>query len=148
MKRIATVFLLALLVGGFCVTGAHATVSRGLDCRQCHSFSNQRPVANAGADQTVNPASSATLNGSGSSDADDGIAPYQWRQISGPSVRLSRAAYSNASFTAPQVDSRGATLTFELTVKDRAGLSTSDTVSVSVSRSGDDDDDDDEEDDD
>jgi hypothetical protein len=109
---------------------------------------NKPPVANAGQDRTARSGSTVRLSGAGSTDPDDGIASYQWRQISGPSVRLSRAASSSASFTAPGVDSRGATLTFELTVKDRGGLSTSDTVAVSVYRDDDDDDDDDEDDDD
>lgn len=111
---------------------------------------NQSPVANAGRDLTVRSDSTVRLAGSQSTDADDGIASYQWRQISGTSVRLSGATTANASFRAPSVGSRGATLTFELTVEDEAGQNSSDTVTVKVSQTGggDDDEEDDEEDDD
>jgi len=102
---------------------------------------NKPPVANAGQDRTVRSGATVTLSGTGSTDPDDGIAAYQWRQISGTSVRLDGSASSEASFTAPSVSSQGETLTFELTVKDRAGQSSSDTVNISVyrSRSSDDD---------
>ena len=102
---------------------------------------NNPPVANAGQDLTVRSGSSVKLSGVGSTDPDDGIASYLWRQISGTSVRLDGSTSSEASFTAPSVSSRGETLTFELTVKDKAGQSSSDTVNISVyrSRSSDDD---------
>ncbi|WP_407522864.1 PKD domain-containing protein [Lacibacter sp. MH-610] len=45
---------------------------------------NQAPVANAGADQTINlPTNSVTLNGNGT-DADGTIASYQWIKVAGP----------------------------------------------------------------
>ncbi|MBW2631825.1 MAG: choice-of-anchor D domain-containing protein, partial [Deltaproteobacteria bacterium] len=43
---------------------------------------NQPPVADAGSNQTVNEGDTVTLDGSSSSDIDDGIASYQWSQIS------------------------------------------------------------------
>jgi hypothetical protein len=47
---------------------------------------NQPPVANAGPDQTTTlPASSVTLNGSGSTDPDNNITGYLWTKIAGPS---------------------------------------------------------------
>ena len=103
---------------------------------------NQPPVANAGPDQTVRAGATVRLSGSGSTDPDNGIASYQWRQISGTSLRLTGSSSVRASFVAPRVSSRSVTLTFQLTVRDKAGLSSSDTVRVTVSRSGDDDDDD------
>ncbi len=131
MKRIAILFSLVLLVGGFCATGAEAKVNRGLDCSKCHSFSNQPPIANAGADQTVNAGAGVTLNGSSSTDADDGIASYAWTQMSGPVVSLSNAGTSRATFTAPGVSSQ-TVLTFQLTVKDRFNQASTDTCTVTV----------------
>lgn len=105
---------------------------------------NQPPVANAGPDQSVRSGSTARLSGAASMDPDDGIASYRWTQTSGTSVRLSGASTASASFTAPRV-SRSTTLNFRLTVKDRGGLSSSDTVRITISgsRGSDDDDDDD-----
>ena len=133
MRRIASIFLLALLLGGLFASGAHATVSRGLDCAQCHSFSNQRPVANAGADQTVNAGAAVTLNGSSSSDADDGIASYAWSQTAGTAVTITNATSSSARFTAPTVSTQ---LTFQLTVRDRFNQASTDTVLVTVNAAG------------
>ena len=110
------------------------------------SSGNQPPVARAGQDLSARSGSTVRLTGSGSTDPDGSIASYQWRQVSGTSVRLSRSTSANVSFTAPRVSSRGASLVFELTVRDGAGLSSSDTVTVNVSRSGGDDDDDDDDD--
>ena len=58
-----------------------------------------------------------TLDGSSSLDIDDGITAYLWTQISGPAVALLDPAYSQPSFTAPNVGPEGASLTFNLTVK-------------------------------
>jgi len=44
---------------------------------------NQPPIANAGPDQTVDEGQLVNLNGSNSTDPDDGIASYHWVQISG-----------------------------------------------------------------
>ena len=135
MKRITTLVMLAMLIGGICASGAHATSSRGADCAQCHSFSNQPPVANAGLDQTVASGTTVSLSGIGSSDPDDGIASYTWSQIDGPTVTLSNAASANPTFTAPQV-STAADLTFQLTVADKSGQSSTDTCAVSVDPAG------------
>ncbi|MHC1742389.1 MAG: PKD domain-containing protein [Syntrophobacteraceae bacterium] len=103
---------------------------------------NQLPVANAGADQSVQPRVTVRLSGSGSRDADDGIASYQWQQTSGPSVRLYGATTASARFTSPRVNSR-TTFVFRLTVKDRAGQSATDSVTITVGSSGGDDDEED-----
>jgi pimeloyl-ACP methyl ester carboxylesterase len=92
---------------------------------------NVLPVANAGPDQTIalSPGT-ATLNGTGSSDA-DGIVRYFWRQISGPaSITITNthttstaaaAAYSTKSISGLTV---AGTYEFELSVVDaRAGIS-------------------------
>jgi hypothetical protein len=58
---------------------------------------------------------------------------YLWEQTAGtPQVTLSDETTAQPTFTAPQVDSAGETLTFRLTVTDNDGLSSSDTVSVTV----------------
>ncbi len=93
---------------------------------------NQPPVANAGSNRTVTADSRVTLSGAASTDPDDGIAAYQWQQVSGTSVTLSGANTVNASFVPPDVGSSGATLTFKLTVTDRGGLSSSATVRITV----------------
>ena len=97
---------------------------------------NQSPTARAGTDQLVNEGSAVTLDGSGSSDPDDGINTYSWAQTSGPSVGLTGASGAQASFTAPEVGSEGAVLTFQLTVADHAGLFSSDSVMVAVMEYG------------
>jgi hypothetical protein len=102
---------------------------------------NKPPVVNAGRDQTVLPGARVRLSASASSDPDSGIASYRWRQTSGTSVRLSGSSSVNATFLAPRLISRSQTLTFQLTVTDKAGLSSTDTIRITVSRSLDNEDD-------
>ena len=74
-----------------------------------------------------------TLNGSNSSDADGTIESYLWEQLPGGTpVQLANATTATPTFTAPQVDANGETLTFRLTVTDDDGLTSSDTTSVTV----------------
>jgi len=94
---------------------------------------NTPPIANAGADQTVEENITVTLNGSGSSDTDDGIAAYQWRQISGTSVSLLNPTAISTTFISPDVNEEGETLLFELTVEDNGKLTAADTCEVYVS---------------
>ncbi len=94
---------------------------------------NQPPVANAGPDQSVKESTTVTLNGSASSDPDDGIASYGWTRVSGPAVTLSNAAAASPTFTAPDVGPDGAALTFKLTVTDKSGATATDTCIVNVS---------------
>ena len=93
---------------------------------------NDPPVANAGANQTVNEGSTVALDGSGSSDPDDGIASYAWEQTVGPAVILSNSAATKPTFTAPNFESGANTLTFRLTVTDNGSQSTADTVTITV----------------
>ncbi len=94
---------------------------------------NTPPTANAGADQTVEENVTVTLNGSGSSDTDDGIAAYQWRQISGTSVSLLNPTAISTTFISPDVNEDGETLIFELTAEDNGKLTATDTCEVHVS---------------
>lgn len=92
---------------------------------------NAPPVANAGPDQDiVLPVSSATLNGSSSADPDGNIASYAWVQISGPEGAVIADSGNVRTAVTGFV---GATYSFELTVTDSTGLSSKDTMSITVS---------------
>jgi hypothetical protein len=97
------------------------------------SWQNIAPTANAGADQTVDEGVTVTLDGSGSSDPDDGIASYLWAQTAGTSVTLSSTTVAQPTFTAPDVGIEGESFTFQLTVTDVGGLQATDTCIVNVS---------------
>jgi hypothetical protein len=94
------------------------------------SHGNIAPIANAGANQTVNAGSAVTLAGSGT-DSDGTIASYAWTQTSGPSVVLSNATAASAGFTAPAV-SADTVFAFQLTVTDNLGATGTATTSVTV----------------
>jgi len=93
---------------------------------------NQPPIADAGPYQTVNEGQAVFLNGSNSTDPDDGIASYNWVQIGDPTVNLSDPHAMQPTFTAPDVGPEGTALTFELTVIDHGGNQAKDTCVVNV----------------
>ena len=95
-------------------------------------FVNDPPVADAGPDQNVEEETTVTLDGSNSSDPDDGIESYRWKQIAGPSVSLSDPEAVQPTFLAPNVSEDGTSLTFELIVTDTGGLKAADTTTVNV----------------
>ena len=88
-----------------------------------------QPVADTGADRTVEPGAAVTLDGSASADPDGGALTYAWTQVSGETVTLSGADTVQATFTAPM---EPGVLVFRLTVTDPGGLSAVDTVTVTV----------------
>jgi len=94
---------------------------------------NQPPIADAGPDQTVNELSEVTLNGSNSTDPDDGISTYHWEQVEGPIVELTSQSEEVTTLTAPDIGSTGEALLFKLTVKDYGALASTDTCVVNVS---------------
>ena len=96
------------------------------------TWDNEIPHANAGPDQTVDGGSVVTLDGSDSFDIDDGIVSYSWKEISGPAVTLLGAASDQPTFTAPNVESDGVSLTFELTVTDTGTLSDTDSCIINI----------------
>lgn len=107
-------------------SGATATATTQVNVQ----WINMAPQADAGADQNVDELSLVMLNGS-ATDPDNGIASVNWQQLSGVPVGLNNANTSSASFTAPQVTS-SEVLVFQFTAIDSAGLSTSDTLQITV----------------
>jgi predicted peptidase len=88
---------------------------------------NSTPAANAGSDQTiVQPASTVTLNGSGSDS--DGTITYAWTKVSGSGSTISSpiAASTGVTGLTPGV------YVYRLTVTDNRGATKSDDVQVSV----------------
>jgi hypothetical protein len=91
---------------------------------------NRPPVADAGSDQFLLVGNTtAKLDGSRSSDPDNNIVEYRWREIDPPTP----VSFSNLNVILPELNGlvRGEYLV-ELTVKDAMGLSSSDTVKVTV----------------
>ncbi|MBE9580321.1 MAG: tandem-95 repeat protein [Proteobacteria bacterium] len=93
---------------------------------------NRPPTADAGDEQSVDEGDTVTLDGSGSFDP-DGTISYSWSQQAGPTTTLSDASAVRPSFTAPDVEEDGATLSFQLTVTDNGGLESTATCIVYVS---------------
>lgn len=104
-------------------------------CHEPLAIPNQPPTADAGPDQTVNEGSVVLLNGSNSTDPDDGITSYHWVQrvqIGEPTVNISDPDVKQTSFLAPDVGPGGYALTFELTVTDTNGNQGKDVCVVNV----------------
>jgi len=94
-----------------------------------HNIVIQNPIANAGPDQKVTAGSIVTLNGRASHGT---ITSYLWRQLGGqPYVVLNHANTATPTFFALKV-AKTITLTFELTVSNEKGITSSDTVNVVV----------------
>ena len=89
--------------------------------------------ADAGPDQTVNESDTVVLDGSASKLSPGGIDTYRWQQTGGtPTVTLIDADTATATFTAPDVGVGGTTLTFQLTVSNISGKSSTDTTDITV----------------
>ena len=137
MKNLVfAVFVVAVMIATP-ITGVQASPngSRGFDCSSCHPGTpnqNPPPTANAGVDQTVRAGTVVTLDGSNSTDPNGTIASYIWKQTAGTAVTLSNTAVARPTFTAPSAGASGASITFELTVADAAGLTAKDTCIVNV----------------
>ena len=90
---------------------------------------NSVPVVNAGSDKTVTlPATSVALTGT-ASDPDGSISSYTWTKVSGSTATLTNATTATLSVTGLVAG----TYVFRLTVKDNAGATASDDVTVTVS---------------
>jgi hypothetical protein len=95
--------------------------------------SNDSPVAHAGSDQTVYEGAAVTLDGSASSDPDpNDELIYKWTQTDGTEVVLSDPKAIQPTFIAPEISGYGESLTFELRVKDKAGLKDRAYVTVNI----------------
>jgi len=93
---------------------------------------NLPPTADAGSDQTADENERVSLDGSASTDLDDGVSSYLWTQTEGPEVVLSDVMSAQPTFMTPDVGPGGAALVFELTVTDHGGLKSTDTCVVNV----------------
>src|SRR5665213_2354471 len=92
---------------------------------------NIPPVANAGTNQTLPAGTTATtLNGTGT-DADGTVASYAWKQTAGTTVTITSP---NAATTTVTGLTTG-TYTFQLTVTDNLGATSTSTVNVTVNSS-------------
>ncbi|TLM65980.1 MAG: hypothetical protein FDZ70_10680, partial [Actinobacteria bacterium] len=96
--------------------------------------SNATPVADAGADTTVNEGQTATLDGSASYDPDGTIATVIWTRVDSLpyTIVLADPTSLTTTFTAPDVGAGGATFTFNLLVYDDKGTPAYDEVLVTV----------------
>ena len=93
---------------------------------------NNRPVADASSDQTVEEGTTVSLTGAGSVDPDGDSLTYSWVQESGGiRVALSGADTDSPSFVAPEV-SEPVALVFTLTVRDGYGGTARSSVSVNI----------------
>ena len=109
---------------------ANLSCKKEMPCEGCATKNNKPPIAVAGPDQVITlPADSVLLDGKQSSDPDGIIHSYLWTKISGPaSFNISKPA---DSITKVKSLIAG-TYQFELKVTDNVGLSSKDTMSVSV----------------
>src|SRR5690554_1885364 len=134
LKLLAGIIVVSALTacgggGGGSAEGTKAGSSSG-------AVSNVVPVANAGADKTVNAGNRVKLVASGT-DSDERIKGYQWTQLSGPRVSLNAINLDAAhfSFIAPSTGAEDSiTLEFRLQVTDNDGATATDTVVFTVKR--------------
>ncbi len=95
------------------------------------TYAGGPPVAAAGADRQAGTGERVMLDASASADTGFGdIASYTWRQVSGAPVTLESADAMIASFTAPTT---AGTIDLELTVRDDAGNTATDQVTITIS---------------
>jgi hypothetical protein len=93
------------------------------------SIENTAPLADAGADQLVGPGDTATLDGSGSTDADGDALTYSWTITGKPAGSIATLSDLNAVMPTLLVDELG-TYTIELVVNDSVTDSLPDEVDL------------------
>jgi PKD domain/Kelch motif len=135
----AVLTLAASLVAGVYEFELNVTDSGGLSAKDTIKITvdsvastNHSPIANAGPDQVIIlPANTISLDGRGSSDPDNNITGYIWTSISGASL----VQISNTTEIQAQVSSLiEGVYQFELKVTDASGLSSRDTVTITVDK--------------
>jgi hypothetical protein len=93
------------------------------------SVADTQPLTNSGDDQRVKPGLKVSLDRTGSYDPNGVTLSYLWIQLSGSTVPLSNPKSPTPTFTAPYMS---ATLIFDLSVTNEAGLSSKDSITVFV----------------
>ena len=92
---------------------------------------NQAPVANAGSGVNLTlPTNSTTLDGTKSSDPDGTITTYKWTRISGPNTPSTNGSNSSKMTVSGMIAGQ---YTYQLTVTDNSGASSSAQVKIRVS---------------
>ncbi len=127
LTRKNALFAISLLALAACGGGGGGSAPVG------GGTTNRAPLANAGANQSVDEQTTVTLDGTASSDPDGNTLSYSWTQTGGGSVTLSNATSSEASFDGPDVGiGSSTTLTFQLRVGDGNGAFNTANVDVIV----------------
>jgi len=91
---------------------------------------NQSPVASAGADTTISlPVTAYVLDATGSDDPDGTITSYQWQEVSGPNT-VTSSSMDNSKVSIG--DLQEGEYTFQVTVTDNNGISSSANVKITV----------------
>jgi hypothetical protein len=90
---------------------------------------NVAPIANAGSDQIVEPWNTVTLTGI-DSDSDGTVVTRGWTQTGGSAVTINGSG-ATVTFSAPATIA-GTTLTFQYSATDNGGLTSTDTMTVTV----------------
>jgi hypothetical protein len=121
---------------GLTATDSTNVLVRDVSISNNNSFSstNNAPIANAGPDLEINENMSLALSGSASSDPDIGDSlNYSWKQTAGNPVVDTSAGVDKEvlTFTSPSV-SMDTMYTFELTVRDKQGITDKDEMNMLV----------------
>ncbi|SUP92554.1 peptidase M6 [Vibrio owensii] len=94
---------------------------------------NDAPTASVEADtSSMSTNGQGSLSAASSTDPDGDALEYVWQQTAGTDATLSDANKAEASFTVAQGTKAGEVLTFQVTVKDPSGLSSTANVDVEV----------------
>ena len=97
---------------------------------------NNGPTAAAGDDTTVNEGATVVLDGSGSSDPDLVTdLEFSWAQTSGQAFALTGADTATPQFQALNIPPAGVVAEFALTVTDNGGLTSTDSVQITINNS-------------
>jgi len=87
------------------------------------SWQNEPPTAIINPDYLETTGNAfVTLDGSASTDPDDGIASYLWTQVEGDPITFSNPTSAVTSFTAPATEASDKNIILRLTVTDNGGL--------------------------